>query len=102
MDREIKKLNDIMVSLFNTVLKMEEEAIRNASCEDISITEVHTLEAIGNGRPRTMTHVANILGIKISTLTTAVNRLVRKGYVSRLRDETSGSSYRRSRTSAAS
>ena len=87
MDREIKKLNDIMVSLFNTVLKMEEEAIRNASCEDISITEVHTLEAIGNGRPRTMTHVANILGIKISTLTTAVNRLVRKGYVSRLRDE---------------
>ena len=43
MDREIKKLNDIMVSLFNTVLKMEEEAIRNASCEDISITEVHTL-----------------------------------------------------------
>ena len=86
MDREIKKLNDIMVSLFNTVLKMEEEAIRNASCEDISITEVHTLEAIGTGRPRTMTHVANILGIKISTLTTAVNRLVRKGYVSRLRE----------------
>ena len=44
MDREIKKLNDIFVNLFNTVLRLEEEAIQNASYGDISITEVHTLE----------------------------------------------------------
>lgn len=87
MDREIKKLNDILVNLFNTVLKLEEEAVQNASYGDISVTEVHTLAAIGTGRPKTMTHVANILGIKISTLTTAVNKLVKKGYVERMRDE---------------
>lgn len=87
MDRKIKKLNDILVNVFNTVLKLEEEAIQNASYGDISITEVHTLAAVGTGRPKTMTHVANILSIKVSTLTTAVNRLVKKGYVERLRDE---------------
>ena len=87
MDREIKKLNDIFVNLFNTVLRLEEEAIQNASYGDISITEVHTLEAVGTGRPKTMTHIANILGIKVSTLTTAINRLVKKGYAQRLRDE---------------
>ena len=62
MDREIRKLNDTLVNIFNTVMKMEEEAIQKASYDDISITEVHTLEAIGTGRARTMTHVANILG----------------------------------------
>ena len=87
MDREIKKVNDILVNLFNTVLRLEEEAVHNSSHNDISITEVHTLAAIGTGRPRTMTHVANILGISVSTLTTAINRLVKKGYVDRLRDE---------------
>ena len=87
MDRDIKKLNDMFVSIFNTATRLEEEAIRNASYDDISITEIRTLEAVGTGRPRTMTHVANILGIKVSTLTTAINRLVKKGYVSRLRDE---------------
>lgn len=87
MNRELKKLNDILVNLFNTVLKLEEEAVRNASYGDLSITEIHTLTAVGTGRPKTMTHVANILGIKVSTLTTAVNRLVKKGYVERMRDE---------------
>ena len=87
MDRDIRKMNDTLVSIFNTVLKMEEEAVRKASYDDISITEAHTLEAIGTGRPRTMTHVANILGIKVSTLTTSVGKLVKKGYVHRFRDE---------------
>ena len=45
MDREIRKLNDTLVNIFNTVMKMEEEAIQKASYDDISITEVHTLEA---------------------------------------------------------
>lgn len=87
MDRELKKLNDMLFSIFNTSVRMEEEAIYNTSRGDISLTEIRTLEAIGTGRARTMTHVANILGIKVSTLTTAINRLVKKGYVSRFRDE---------------
>lgn len=87
MNREVKKLNDIFVNLFNTVLRLEEESIKNTSVGDLSITEVHTLAAVGTGRPKTMTHVANILGIKVSTLTTGIGKLVKKGYVERLRDE---------------
>lgn len=88
MDREIKKINGILTDLSNAALKMEEEAVKNSSFKDISIAEIHTLSAVGTGRPKTMTHVANILGINVSTLTTAVNRLVKKGYVKRLRDDT--------------
>ena len=87
MDKEVKKINDILVNLFNLVLKLEEEAIQKDSSHNVSIKEIHTLVAIGTGRPKTMTHVANILGINVSTLTIAINRLVKKGYVRRLRDE---------------
>ena len=43
MDREIKKLNDIMVSLFNTVLKMEEKRADEVAC---CIEHIMTLEEI--------------------------------------------------------
>lgn len=87
MDKNVKKINDILVNLFNVVLKLEEEAVKDSSHQDLSITEIHTLAAIGKGRARTMTHVANLLGISVSTLTTAINKLVKKGYVERERDE---------------
>ncbi len=80
-----KKLNDILVSLFNSVLKMEEDAIKNSSKHNLSITEVHTLAAIGTGKAKTMTQVAASLKISVSTLTTAINKLVDKKYVNRFR-----------------
>ncbi len=80
-----KKLNDILVSLFNNVLKMEEDAIKNSSRHNLSITEIHTLTAIGEGKAKTMTQVAAALKISVSTLTTAINKLVDKKYVNRFR-----------------
>lgn len=82
---ETKKLNEILVSLFNSVLKMEENAIKDSSRHNLSITEVHTLEAIGVGKAKTMTQVATSLKIGVSTLTVAITRLVEKGYVNRFR-----------------
>lgn len=87
MDKDIKKINNIMVDIFTLIEKLEEESVKDSSFENLSLTEVHTLVAIGNGRPKTMTSVATALGINVSTLTTAINRLVKKGYVSRFKDE---------------
>ncbi|MEG0830159.1 MAG: nitronate monooxygenase [Anaerovoracaceae bacterium] len=81
----IKKINDILVNLFNMVLKMEEKSIKDSTRHDLSITELHTLVAIGDGRPKTMTQVASILKVNVSTLTVAINRLVKKGYADRFR-----------------
>ena len=79
------RLNEIMVSLFNSVLKMEEEAINESSRHNLSITEIHTLVAIGTGKAKTMTQVAASLKISVSTLTVAINKLVDKEYVTRFR-----------------
>jgi NAD(P)H-dependent flavin oxidoreductase YrpB (nitropropane dioxygenase family)/DNA-binding MarR family transcriptional regulator len=81
----VKKINEILVSLFNSVLKMEEKALQNSTNLNLSITEIHTLEAIGSGKPKTMTQVAGALKISVGTLTVAINKLVAKGYVERSR-----------------
>ena len=80
-----RRLNKILAALLNSGLKMEEAVLKQSAAHNLSITEIHTLEAIGEGKPKTMTHVAAILKINVSTLTAAVNKLVGKGYVNRSR-----------------
>lgn len=86
-ENDMRELNNLLVSVFNTILKIEEAALKASSDNRLSITEVHTLHAIGLGLPRTMTEVAVDLMINVSTLTIAINKLVEKGYVSRSRGE---------------
>ncbi|MDO4393977.1 MAG: nitronate monooxygenase [Bacillota bacterium] len=87
MDKDIRKINNIIVDIFSLVELLEEESVKGSSFENLSLKEVHTLVAVGSGRPKTMTNVASTLGISVSTLTTAINKLVKKGYVDRFRDE---------------
>ena len=68
MDRNTKKIYDTMRNLFSLVQKLDEEFIKKSEFDDVSRTELHTLTAIGTGRPKTMTHVANLLDINVSSL----------------------------------
>lgn len=78
-------LNGLLVELFNDLLKIEENSLTDKN--DLSITEIHTIEAIGIKNKKTMGEVANNLRITLGTLTTAINKLVKKGYVEREKDE---------------
>lgn len=82
-----KIINELLVTLFNDILEIEEKALKQGKLNDLSVTEIHTIEAIGMYKPRTMTEVANDLGITVGTLTTAITKLVKKGYVERTRGE---------------
>lgn len=82
----IRLVNELLVEIFNDILTIEKAAISAGPFKDISLTEMHTIEAIGSG-VQTMTDVADKLGITVGTLTTAINRLVKKGYVERNRSE---------------
>lgn len=87
MDRSTLVINELLVQLFNDVLQIEEQSLKNGVLSELSITEVHTIEAIGMYTERTMSEVAQKLKITVSTLTTAVNKLIKKGYVERKRIE---------------
>ena len=77
-----------MVELFNEILTIEKQALQASPFNDLSITEMHVIEAIGERRSRTMTDVADQIGVTVGTLTTSMNRLVKKEYVNRNRSET--------------
>ena len=80
-------INDILVNLFNEILKLEEEAIITDEFKDITNNDMHIIEAVGLSGESTMSVVAKKLGITAGSLTTSVNSLVNKKYVIRQRNE---------------
>lgn len=87
MNKSATKINELLVQLFNDVLQIEEQSLKYGAFSDISITEMHTIEVIGTYGEKTMSEVAQKLKITVSTLTTAINKLIKKEYVERKRIE---------------
>lgn len=87
MDKGNKILNELLVDIFNDILQIEEQTLKNGALSDLSVTEIHTIEAIGMYDERTMSEVAQDLKITVGTLTTAINKLIKKEYVERKRIE---------------
>ena len=87
MDPKINEINGYLVSIFNDVLMIEERTLQTSQFKDVSIKEMHTIDAIGMYQEHTTSEVAKKLGITAGTLTVSVNYLGRKGYVNRVRSE---------------
>lgn len=87
MNEVMVSINTQLVDIFNDILKIEENAFKDSLFSDVSVTEVHTMEAIGMYEPKSMSEVAKKLNITVGTLTVAVNNLVKKGYVERYRSD---------------
>ena len=80
-------LNEMLVRLFRIVNVIEERAIRTGEYKDVTANDMHVIEAIGMDEAKNMTSVARLLDVTTGTLTIAVNSLVKKGYVDRVRSE---------------
>lgn len=77
--------NNLLVMLFNEILDVEHKALITGSFKEISINDMHIIDAIGIREPKNMSTVAKTMAVTVGTLTTAINNLVKKGYVSRIR-----------------
>lgn len=78
-------LNEVLVVLFNKIMSLEERAIITEEFQDISNNDMHTIEAIGIKEPRSVSFVANRLGVTLGTMNIAMNHLEKKGYIERNR-----------------
>ena len=76
--------HDILVNLFQEIMDIEEKALITAEFKNISVNDMHI---IGTGEPKNMSTVAKLMSVTVGTLTIAINNLVKKGYVSRVRSE---------------
>ena len=78
-------LNDLLVKLFNNILTYEEKALITDEFKDISLNDMHVIEVIGLSQKKNMSSIAKSLEVTVGTLTIAINNLVKKGYVKRMR-----------------
>ena len=86
MDSPKEVLNELLVEVFNHILSIEGETLKKRGVR-LSMNEIHVIEAIKKTEEPTMTHLARRLRVTVGTLTTAMNRLVEKGYCTRYREE---------------
>lgn len=87
MESTMVTLNRLISGAFNDMSRSEQLAIKASGFEDVSVNEAHTVDAIGAYVPKTMSAVAEKLDITMGTLTVAINHLVKKGYVYKVRNE---------------
>lgn len=80
-------LNEVLVKLFREITTIEEKALKTGEYRDLTVNDMHVIEAIDVNEPKNMSSVAKVLSITTGTLTISVNGLVKKGYVNRTRSE---------------
>ena len=85
MSDTYRTINDVLVELINNIWDLEGNAVITDEFKDITNNDMHVIEAIGIGKAKNMSAVAKKLNITLSSLTTAINSLVRKAYVERQR-----------------
>jgi len=78
-------LNTLLVSLFHDILDIEEKSLIVDEFSDVTVNDMHVIEAIGMEEPRPSSVVAKNLDITMGTLTKAIDGLTDKGYVNRER-----------------
>ena len=85
-EQQQEKLNDFFVGVFNQILAWEGQTIRNIGVEDLSIRELHVIEAVSTlskfGK-NTMANIAKNISVSPGALSVSVNALVKKGYLER-------------------
>ena len=83
-----QKLNDFLVGVFNDILRLEEANLLQ-SCGNLSVTELHVLDAVARCGPLCgMADIAAALKVTAGTATVAVKTLEQKGYLVRTRHKT--------------
>lgn len=85
-DGQKYEINEFFVHVFNQILAWEGQTLKKAKVSDLSVRELHIIDSIDHlsrhGK-NTMANVAKFLSVTPGALTTAVNALVKKGYLER-------------------
>lgn len=77
----------MLVNLFNHVMDIESKVVITEEFKDITNNDMHIIEAVGIKEPRNMSDIAKRLSVTVGTLTTNMNGLEKKGYITRERSE---------------
>ena len=88
MQPETAQLNQFLVEVFHDVMRLEEQALATGPCKNLSVSEMHVIEAVCDGqqsKANSMAALAARLRVSAGTLTISVKTLGQKGYLLRQR-----------------
>ncbi|GAB1475393.1 MarR family transcriptional regulator [Bacillota bacterium] len=91
MDTFENRFNELIIETFRDILKVEELVLRK-SAPRLSVAEVHLIEAVkkGEGAVLSVTEIAASLDITLPSATVAVNKLVKKGFITKEKNSEDG------------
>ena len=95
MDNFSTALNNILVEIYRDVINLEEKTLKSVDNRiRLSIREIHFLEAVSMGKEEglSVSELAEVLDVTKPSVTVAVNKLEKKGYLERRHDENDGRS----------
>ena len=85
-----RELNRLLVLAYRKINKLEEGILHSVSGMDLSISEMHLLEAVGEckGEGIPLYELAQRMDVSPPTVTVAINKLTKKGFVIKRKSET--------------
>lgn len=95
MDDMILQLSRALTESYELIEKYEEGMIKKSHSLNISVSEIHLLQAIAsenNTDGKSISQIAEALDITLASVTVAVNKLVEKGYVEKVKNPNDGRS----------
>lgn len=81
-----KKMTEAFDYLVNMTWVVEERTMDAKNIPDLTLGELHVIETVGKNNNKPMSFIASKLKVSVGALTTGVNRIVSKGYLTRIRD----------------
>lgn len=77
------EINEMLVTTYRSIGVIEEAMLKDMSSGQLSISEMHMIEAIGRDKEagRIITDIAAELNVTMPSVTMAIKKLEKKGYV---------------------
>lgn len=72
---------ETVVDVFNEAMVIQELYLKKSKFKELSMSETHVLDAVDKVEFPSMTNVAKSLSVTMGTLTTAVKKIVEKGFL---------------------
>ncbi|KRM27732.1 MarR family winged helix-turn-helix transcriptional regulator [Limosilactobacillus panis] len=87
MTNEYQQINEALIKIYNGILWVEEKELCKSTFSDLTIKDLHAVDAISMYDHQTVSQVAKKLHLTPGTMTAMTDRLIKKGYVERKRDK---------------
>lgn len=85
---ELLIVEQLFSKLIEKYNRIESKKYFSEELIDLTVIEIKTLLVIGHGEQnKKMSDIANTLGVTFGTPTVTIDRLIKKGYVTRMRDD---------------